>query len=123
MKDLWALVLATALVFGIYFGIRFLILWKAKKIVGKSFSNISEGVSYFYSPKCGACKRMEPIIEKLSKEVNILKIDVSTAEGERLAKEFGVLGTPTIVVVRNGKVEKVIVGVQTYEKLKKEIAT
>jgi len=115
--------LAATLVLGIYYGLRFLILWKAKKIVGKSFRNLSEGVTYFYSPKCGACKRMEPIIEKLSKEINVLRIDVTTAEGERLAKEFGILGTPTIVVVKNGKVEKVIVGVQTYEKLKKEIAT
>ena len=64
---------------------------------------------------------MEPTIEKLSKEVQVLKIDVTTEEGEKLAKEFGIVGTPTIFVVKNGRIEKVIIGTRDYEELKREL--
>ena len=121
MNDFGALILAVALVLGLFFGLRFFILWKAKKVIGRNFTDLSEGIVYFYSPKCGACKRMEPTIEKLSKEVQVLKIDVTTEEGEKLAKEFGIVGTPTIFVVKNGRIEKVIIGTRDYEELKREL--
>lgn len=119
MKDLWTLILATVVVLGIFFGIRVLVLWRAKKLVGRKFEGIEEGIVYFYSPRCKACKRMEPTIEKISKDIKVYRVNVNTEEGERLAKEFGILGTPTIFVVKEGRIWDVIIGTRDYEELKK----
>lgn len=64
---------------------------------------------------------MEPTIEKISKEVKVYRINVNTEEGEKLAKEFGILGTPTILVVKEGKIRDVIIGTRDYTELKKLI--
>jgi thioredoxin 1 len=46
--------------------------------LGKKIKAGSKLMVYFYSPACGACKPMTPIIEKLKKEKsNIFKIDVT----------------------------------------------
>ncbi len=96
--------------------------WKASRAVGREFSRFGKNVIlYFYSPSCGACKKMEPVIEKLSKRVKVKRIDVSTSEGLLVARELGVLGTPTTVVVENGKVSKVLFGVQKEDKLLEEV--
>ena len=50
MNDFGALILAVALVLGLFFGLRFFILWKAKKVIGRNFTDLSEGIVYFYSP-------------------------------------------------------------------------
>ena len=121
MEDFWTLILAAVIVLGIFFGIRAFVIRKAKKLVGREFREIYEGIVYFYSPRCGACKRMEPTIEKISKEVKVYRINVNTEEGEKLAKEFGILGTPTILVVKEGKIRDVIIGTRDYTELKKLI--
>ncbi len=122
MEDLQNLVLAVILVFGLYFGAKLFIWWRAKKFVGRRFEGILDGLVYFYSPKCSACKKMEPVIEKLSKEINVFRVDITTEEGEKLAKEFGIFGTPTIFVVKGGSIKKVIIGTRSYEELKREIS-
>ncbi len=119
MKDLWTLILAIVVVLGIFFGIRVLVLWRAKKLVGRKFEGIEEGIVYFYSPRCKACKSMEPTIEKISKDIKVYRVNVNTEEGERLAKKFGILGTPTIFVVKEGRIRNVIIGTRDYEELKK----
>ncbi|WP_461829344.1 thioredoxin family protein [Aquifex sp.] len=122
MKDLWTLILALIIVLGIFFGIRFFVIRKAKKLIGREFKGLKEGIVYFYSPRCRACKQMEPTIEEISKEIKVYRINVNTEEGEKLAKEFGILGTPTILVVKEGRIQDVIIGTRDYEELKSVIS-
>ena len=71
---------------------------------------------YFYSPTCGACRSMTPVIEEHQKSkrnifsINIMK-DMATA------KKFGVLGTPSLVMVEEGLISEFLVGAQSREKI------
>ncbi len=98
--------------------------WRARKLVGKELREFGRNVVvYFYSPNCGACQRMNPVIDELSRKVKVKKVDVSNREGLKIASQLGVLGTPTTVVVRDGKVKKAFLGFQRKENILKEVRT
>ncbi len=107
----------------VMFGLQLFARWKTKKMVGKEVPKKfgKEGILYFYSPSCGVCRRMEPVIDSLSGKVSVRKVDVSQREGLRLARDFGILGTPTTVIFKGGKVVKVLLGFQREEKLLQEV--
>jgi len=58
----------------------------------------------FFSPTCGPCHMMHPILERLAVrragEVAVIRINVET--NQELAREFGVKGVPTFVIVHKG---------------------
>lgn len=66
----------------------------------------------FWAPWCGPCRMMGPIIEQLADEyegkAKVGKVNVDE-EGE-LSQAFGVMSIPTIVLVKDGKVVKQVVG-------------
>ena len=65
----------------------------------------------FYADWCGPCRMVGPIIEKIADEhpeYVIGKVNVDE-EGE-LAKEFGVMSIPTLVVLKGGEVANRIIG-------------
>ena len=66
----------------------------------------------FWAPWCGPCQMMGPIIEQLAEEyegkAKVGKVNVDE-EGE-LSQAFGVMSIATIVLVKDGKVEKQAVG-------------
>ena len=65
---------------------------------------------YFTSPSCGMCRNTTPIIEELAATRNdVVHIDVT--EQGKLAARFRVMGTPSFVVVNDGLVEQVKLGV------------
>jgi len=67
---------------------------------------------YFYSDGCGACKTMTPIISDLAKtRKNVFKVDI--ASDMSLARKFGVMGTPSLVKVQEGKIAEFLVGPQS----------
>jgi len=101
-------------------GLKLYVLKKAKTKEGMMVESFSNGVIYFYSQRCGACKAMEPQVEALTKELEVKKVDVFSEDGQREAKKFGVMATPTTVLVKNGKVHKVFVGIVSADKILKE---
>lgn len=94
---------------------------KIKKMEGKQLSIIKEGLVYFYSERCGACRMMKPEIEKLKEKMEVIEIDVGKAEGLKLAKEYGVMATPTTLLVKDGIIKKVFVGFTRHEEILKEV--
>lgn len=66
----------------------------------------------FWAPWCGPCGMMGPIIEQLADQyegkAKVGKVNVDE-EGE-LSQAFGVMSIPTIVLVKDGKVVKQVVG-------------
>ncbi len=59
----------------------------------------------FYATWCGPCKMVSPLVDEIAEEnsdYQICKVDVD--EVPELAKKFGVMSIPTLVVLKNGKV-------------------
>ncbi len=123
MELLKIFLIGVVVTIAVMFGLQLFARWRTKKLVGREVPRKfgKEGILYFYSPSCGVCRRMEPVIDSLSGKVKVKKVDVSQREGLRLARDFGILGTPTTVVFKGGKVVKVFLGFQREEKLLQEV--
>lgn len=75
----------------------------------------------FYADWCGPCKMMAPIFEEAAteaKEVKFCKLNVD--ESRQTAAKYGVMSIPTIIIFKDGKAAKQLVGVQDKETLVKE---
>ena len=53
----------------------------------------------FYADWCGPCKMMGEVLEKMN-DVNISKVNVDFYGN--LAREFGVMSIPTLILFKNG---------------------
>ena len=74
----------------------------------------------FYVDWCGPCKMMSPVIDEIAEEMkeNVKVGKVNVDENQDLAMEYGVMSIPTIVVLKNGEVQKTFVGVTDKEEIK-----
>jgi len=77
----------------------------------------------FWAPWCGPCQTMGPIISELAEEMNgkvkIGKLNVE--ENPETAQKFSVMSIPTLIIFKNGKEIKRLVGLQAKETLKEEL--
>ena len=73
----------------------------------------------FYADWCGPCNAMSPVIEEVAKELEgkakVGKINVD--ENSDIAVEYNVMSIPTLIVFKNGKEEKRLVGLRDKEEL------
>ena len=59
----------------------------------------------FWAPWCGPCRMVSPIIEEIAQERADIKVGkVNIDEQLELAKEFGIMSIPTLVVLEKGKI-------------------
>ncbi|HEX9307482.1 MAG TPA: thioredoxin domain-containing protein [Anaeromyxobacter sp.] len=64
-----------------------------------------------WSPGCGPCGMLEPILMDLATAYagRVKVVEVNAAEATRLAARLGVMGTPTVLFFRDGReVERVV---------------
>lgn len=73
----------------------------------------------FYANWCGPCKMLSPELEKVSDEIKILKVNVD--ENQDLAKEYGVMSIPCIILFDGGKELKRNIGFMPESKLREFI--
>ncbi|MFB0919359.1 MAG: thioredoxin [Oscillospiraceae bacterium] len=67
----------------------------------------------FWASWCGPCRMLSPVIEEIAGEVKDKKIcKVNVDEQPELARKFGVMSIPTLVVMKNGELVKKSLGVQ-----------
>ncbi|HID65921.1 MAG TPA: thioredoxin [Aquificaceae bacterium] len=118
MENLLILILIITFTFILGFSIKIYIKRKVKNLIGTEFPLLKEGIVYFYSPKCRACKAMTDDIRKIEKELKVLKVNILEENNVDITKKFKILGTPTIFIVKNGKITDVIIGTTGYKELK-----
>ena len=122
MESLFKLVvLFLALFFAFMAMLRIYAGLRSKKMQGRRVDFIKDGVIYFYSERCGACKIMKPEVEKLKESVEVLELDVSKPEGFQKAKDLGIVATPTTLVVKDGIIKRVLVGVVRHQRILQEV--
>ncbi len=66
----------------------------------------------FWAPWCGPCRMVSPIIDEIAEETaGIARVGkVNVDEEPELAQTFGVMGIPTVVVLKGGQVVAKAVG-------------
>lgn len=85
---------------------------------------IKEGkvVVDFYADWCGPCKMLAPIIETLAQEnEKITFVKVNVDEQEELVQSYGVMSIPTILLFKEGNLEKKQIGFMPKEVLEEWI--
>lgn len=75
----------------------------------------------FYATWCGPCKMFGPVFEKVSNESSITFIKIDVDAHEDIARKYGIMSIPTVVLLNNGEVEKTHMGFMTEDELKKFI--
>jgi thioredoxin 1 len=68
----------------------------------------------FWAPWCGPCRIAGPIIDQVSEKAGdkarVYKCNVDENPG--VASRYGITGIPTVIVFKNGQIDKTLVGVQ-----------
>ena len=69
----------------------------------------------FWATWCGPCQMLAPVLEELSQQVKVVKVDVD--ENPQLAMAFQVASIPTVIAFRDGKAVNQSVGFVPKETL------
>ena len=77
----------------------------------------------FFATWCGPCKMLSPILEQVETgangEFNVVKIDVD--ESYDVAKKFGIMSVPTMIIFKNGEEQEKIVGLRQKTQIEEAI--
>lgn len=67
----------------------------------------------FWASWCGPCRMIAPTIEEIAKEREDIKVGKVNVDDEvELAKQFGIVSIPTLVVIKGGKLVTQSAGVR-----------
>ena len=77
----------------------------------------------FWASWCGPCRMLSPVIDSLSEEysaqIDVGKVNVD--EQGALAAQFGIVSIPTVIIFKDGKEAKRIIGVHDADDYRDEI--
>lgn len=77
----------------------------------------------FFATWCGPCRMLSPILEQVEQgangEFNIVKMDVD--ESYDVAKKFGIMSVPTMIIFKNGEEQEKIVGLRQKTQIEEAI--
>ena len=77
----------------------------------------------FFATWCGPCRMLSPILEQVEQGANgefkIVKMDVD--ESYDVAKKFGIMSVPTMIIFKNGEEQEKIVGLRQKTQIEEAI--
>ena len=57
----------------------------------------------FYATWCGPCRMLSPILDEIVEEENIKLVKVDVDKNEDIARRYGIMSIPTIILFKNGE--------------------
>ena len=59
----------------------------------------------FYAEWCGPCRTVLPIVDEISAERDDIVVGkINVDKEQELARDFGIISIPTLIVLKNGKI-------------------
>lgn len=77
---------------------------------------MSKELFYYSAPWCKPCETLSPIMDQISKQIHIRKINIDYAD-PAVITEAQVRNIPTVVLVENGKEVRRFTGVKSYNQI------
>lgn len=74
----------------------------------------------FWASWCGPCRMLAPVVDEIASEhpeVKVCKVNVD--DEPELARQYGVMSIPTLIVFENGQIKNQSVGVVPKESIEK----
>lgn len=120
----WAIYLFVGLLLT-YIGFFIYMKIKSRAIIGKPSSPLLEAlpelaktpqpaVVYCYSNQCGPCKAMTPQMQELGTQTGRVLI-WNLSDTPEVARQLGIHGTPTLLKIRDDKIEDSVLGVRSQK--------
>jgi thioredoxin 1 len=97
------------------------------EVNGKDYPEISQRFPFLvidcWAPWCGPCKQITPIVEQLHEQYSGTMTFgfLNTDENQELAMEFGIMGIPTVLVVKDGRHVDSLVGVMPKSEFERRL--
>lgn len=67
----------------------------------------------FNATWCGPCRMLKPVLEEISSDYKVVSIDVDN--NMEIAREYGIMTIPCLIVFKDGKEIKRSVGLKTKD--------
>ena len=66
----------------------------------------------FWAPWCGPCRKLGPVLDEIAEELKekIKIVKLNTDENLKTAKEYSIIGLPSLLVFKNGQAVERLVG-------------
>lgn len=71
----------------------------------------------FDAPNCGVCRKMEPVLKAIAEQYPGRVFSLSVTSHRHLAQTLRIMGTPTMLVVQDGRIVDVFVGITPMSRL------
>lgn len=72
----------------------------------------------FYADWCGPCRMVLPLVDEIASERDDLFVGkINVNENPDLAREFGIMSIPTLIVMKDGKIINRASGAKSKEKI------
>jgi thioredoxin 1 len=97
------------------------------EVNGSDYPEISRRFPFLvidcWAPWCGPCKQITPIMEQLHEQYKGTMTFgfLNTDDNQELAMEFGIMGIPTILVVKDGRHVDSLVGVMPKSEVERRL--
>lgn len=75
----------------------------------------------FFATWCGPCRMLSPILDQVLNETEFKLVKVDVDKHSMIAKKYGVMSIPTMILFKNGEIVEKRVGITSKEEIIKWI--
>jgi thioredoxin 2 len=77
----------------------------------------------FFSPTCGPCRTMSPVIDNLSKKYagRIILAKLDTSRNQMIPSQYQIRGVPTLIFFKNGQMIDQVTGAMPEDALSQKL--